>query len=355
MTTNLADFTKLTNEQLLEQIEMLAKCQDAPLSTLLFACATALRREMNQLQRFLDALAVGIGMGDPAGRIIASNATLQNMLGYTGDELASMVFTEITHPDDVDTGMALYRELVGGKRSHYSLEKRYLHKGGKLIWGRLHVSAIRDKRGELQSVIGVVEDVTERKTAEQALRKSEARLEHLLTSSPVVIYSAQPEDNYGATFVSENVIDQTGYEARQFVADSAFWLNHVHPDDKRRVLNEVAQVFASGQHRYEYRFLHKDGNYRWMHDEVKLFRDANGNPLEMIGSWSDVTQRKRAEEQTATLLEENRRLMQRLFHMQETERKHLARELHDEFGQWLSAVQAHAQAMLNSHPPSAAS
>jgi PAS domain S-box-containing protein len=310
----------------------------------------ALRESEERFRAIFEHSAVGIGMADRDGRVVVSNQALQTMLGYSGDELARMVFTEVTHPDDADADMDLHKELVAGTRNHYAMEKRYIDKSGKMIWGRLHASAIRAQDGELRSVIGVVEDVTERKRAERALRNSEARLEQLLTSSPAVIYSARVDGDYGATFISDNVSAQTGYQPRMFTSDSSFWLDHIHPDDRPRVLRELPKIFSIGVYCHEYRFLHGDGTYRWMRDDVRLHRDADGNPSEMIGSWWDITQRKLAEERSAALLEENRRLMQRLFQLQETERKHLAQELHDELGQWLSAAQANAQSMIGLVP-----
>lgn len=122
------------------------------------------------------------------------------------------------------------------------------------------------------------------------------RLQHLLATSPAVIYSCQPSGDYAATFIGENIIQQLGYTPQEFLKDAGFWANCIHPEDAPRVFNELRRLFEQGYHVHEYRFRHKDGTYRWMHDELTLVRDATGQPVEIVGSWLDITNRKRMEE-----------------------------------------------------------
>lgn len=137
-------------------------------------------------------------------------------------------------------------------------------------------------------------DITDRKQAADALLIAQKRLQHLVSYSPAIIYSCKPDD-YTPTFISENITLVLGYSAQEFLEDLHFWENHIHPDDKERLFAELPQLFDLGQHSFEYRFLHKDGTYRWLLDVIKLVRDAQGNPLECIGSMSDITQRKQVE------------------------------------------------------------
>ena len=143
--------------------------------------------------------------------------------------------------------------------------------------------------------------VEAQKRAEAALRESEARLTFLMQATPVVIYTCKPSGDYGATFVTENVLHQTGYSPREFTEDSGFWASHIHPDDRARVFAELPRLFEQGYHVHEYRLRHKDGRDLWMHDECRLIRDADGSPREIIGYWLDITARKRVEE-SQTLL-----------------------------------------------------
>jgi len=122
------------------------------------------------------------------------------------------------------------------------------------------------------------------------------RLKFMLTSSPAVTYVSKAFGDFAATFISENVSEITGYQSSDFLDNPCFWADHIHPDDEERIFNELNLLFEKEFHMFEYRFLHKDGRYRWMQDEMKLVRDASGNPLEIIGSWTDITSRKNAEE-----------------------------------------------------------
>jgi PAS domain S-box-containing protein len=136
----------------------------------------------------------------------------------------------------------------------------------------------------------------ERKRAEEALRAARGRLHHLLTASSAVVYSCEPSGSYSTTFISENVKDLLGYEARQFTEDPGFWARNIHPEDAPGIFAGLPRILELGHHQHEYRFRHQDGTYRWMHDAMRLVRDAAGRPVEIVGTWVDITDRKQAEE-----------------------------------------------------------
>jgi PAS domain S-box-containing protein len=139
----------------------------------------------------------------------------------------------------------------------------------------------------------------DRAQAEKDLLLAQERLQYLLTSSPAVIYSRKASQDYSTTFVSDNVKTLVGYQAREFLEDASFWKNHIHPEDIERVFTELPRLFETGYHRHEYRFQCADGTVRWMRDESKLVLDKAGNPLELIGYWADITDRKQAESDLA--------------------------------------------------------
>lgn len=142
----------------------------------------------------------------------------------------------------------------------------------------------------------VAERTAQLELTNRQLHQASDRLKFLVSANPAVIYTSRAEGDYGATFISDNVTAQLGYEPRDFVEDAEFWASHIHPEDAPRVFAEFPRLFEHGMHAHEYRFLHHDGTYRWMHDNIRLVRDADGNPTEIIGSWMDITARKQAEE-----------------------------------------------------------
>jgi PAS domain S-box-containing protein len=131
---------------------------------------------------------------------------------------------------------------------------------------------------------------------------SENRLKYLLSASPAILYSCAATGDYGATFISDNVTAQFGYTPAAFTQDASFWVSRIHAADRPQVFAELSHLFTNGHHTHEYRFLHQDGTYRWVRDDLRLLRDAAGKPLEIVGSWLDITRERQlaqAHQQTA--------------------------------------------------------
>lgn len=122
------------------------------------------------------------------------------------------------------------------------------------------------------------------------------RLQYLIDNTPALIYCTVPSGDFTMTFVSNNAFNMLGYRPEEMLADPNFWFDHIHPDDKPRIAASLAEVFTEGQRVDEYRFRASDGRYLWMHDTLRLVRDAEGRPLEVIGALTDITDRKRMEE-----------------------------------------------------------
>jgi PAS domain S-box-containing protein len=126
----------------------------------------SLRDTEQQLQIIFSESPMGIALVGADGRPILTNAALQKMLGYTGEELSRMAFTDFTHPEDCAKDAALYQQLIQGARKSYQIEKRYLRKDGQVVVGRLSVSVARQPGNHGNFSIGMVEDITERRNLE---------------------------------------------------------------------------------------------------------------------------------------------------------------------------------------------
>lgn len=123
-----------------------------------------------------------------------------------------------------------------------------------------------------------------------------ARLDQVLDSGPAAIYTCDVGRGFALSYLSENIKTLVGWEARDFLADSRFCLQQIHPEDRPWVCKRLELPWPEDRQTYEYRFLAKDGAYRWIHDDVRLMRDADGKPVEMAGVWIDLTDSKRMEE-----------------------------------------------------------
>jgi PAS domain S-box-containing protein len=136
----------------------------------------ALKESEARFRAIFENSAIGIALVDMHGHPVERNPALQKMLGYDETEPAQMAFNEFTHPADAQADWDLFTQLVEGKRDQYQLEKRFYQKGGEAVWGQLTVSLVRNQNGEPQYAIGMVEDISERKRAEEALRQLSGRL-----------------------------------------------------------------------------------------------------------------------------------------------------------------------------------
>lgn len=122
-----------------------------------------------------------------------------------------------------------------------------------------------------------------------------SRLQTLLAQSPAVIYTSHASKDYGTTFISDNIRDLLGYEPSDFIEDSGFWGDKIHPEDRARVFECLPDLFQEGSHVQEYRFRHKNGTYQWLRDECRLMKSQNGESVEIVGSWTDISEHKKME------------------------------------------------------------
>ncbi|MFK8068473.1 MAG: EAL domain-containing protein [Gammaproteobacteria bacterium] len=128
--------------------------------------------------------------------------------------------------------------------------------------------------------------------SDRSLQANSQRMQHLLSSSPSVIYSRSASKFSEFNYVSENSRRLLGWEAKLFIEDPDFWITKVHPDDLDQLKNHISLLSSSEISRVEYRFMHKDGEYRWINDESALVYDDNNYPLEHVGTWIDLTSEK---------------------------------------------------------------
>jgi PAS domain S-box-containing protein len=260
--------------------------------------------------RAMAASSNGVVIADvtsPDHPIIYVNSAFERMTGYSVAEVLGQPFPVVQKTDINEPALAeLKTAMLTGKDCTVIL--RNDNQYGRLFWHELNISPVYDVYGSLTHYIGIQTDITERKQAETALLISQQRLQFLLTASPAVIYTSKARPDFGVIFISENIKTLIGYEAQEFLQNSSFWYSHIHPDDAPGVLAELSQVLETKQYSLEYRFLHKDGGYRWVYDQGKVVWDQAGNPLELVGYWADITSRKQLEQELRVSLEKEKEL-----------------------------------------------
>jgi PAS domain S-box-containing protein len=130
--------------------------------------------------------------------------------------------------------------------------------------------------------------------AEEELRIAQARLEFLMTASPVVIYSDKPLPGYPTNFISPNVMQLLGCTPED-VCRPGWYKEHLHPQDSEQMAGSLDRILSGDVAVHEYRLRHRDGRYRWIRDRTHLVRDADGQPLEIVGSLEDITDVRQAD------------------------------------------------------------
>jgi PAS domain S-box-containing protein len=137
------------------------------------ATEARLKESEERFRGVFEGSALGMALADSSSRLVRVNPSLALMLGYSEEELISKGFLEITHPEDRKLDWDLHLELLAGARESFQIEKRYLRRDGSLIWGRLTTSALRGHSGSGGDlVLGMVEDITDRKAQEERIERS---------------------------------------------------------------------------------------------------------------------------------------------------------------------------------------
>jgi PAS domain S-box-containing protein len=276
---------------------------------------------------FRDA-GIGMAIVSPGGRFLAGNEAFCKFIGYTEEELLGKTVQSVTHPDDWPRFSQRLDQALTDGSSFQGVEKRCLHKSGKVLHGECSGSLIRDAHGRGLYFVAEVLDITERKRINQDLIESEGRFRLVANSAPVLIWMSGTDKL--RTFFNKCWLDFTGRTVKQELGEG--WARGVHPADLEHCLSISSGAFdARVDFEMEYRLRRYDGKYRWIVDYGVPRLESDGTFCGYIGSCVDITDRK----MNAESLEE---LSGRLIAAQEIERGRIARELHDDFSQRLALL-----------------
>ncbi|HYW00850.1 MAG TPA: PAS domain S-box protein, partial [Candidatus Acidoferrum sp.] len=147
----------------------------------------------------------------------------------------------------------------------------------------------------------VTEKTAKLQESEERYRFAKEQLEYAVFSNPAVVYVGKPlpdQSDFWATFVSKSVSSLLGFEPDQLTGESGarFWQSRLPAEDVQKFLAEMPLLWRDGRHAFEYRFLHKDGEYRWIREEQRVIRDREGNVRDVVGYWIDISKEKTLEE-----------------------------------------------------------
>jgi PAS domain S-box-containing protein len=256
----------------------------------------ALRQSEQLYRSTFELAAVGVAHVSPEGQWLRVNKKLCEIVGYSEQELLSLTFQDITHPDDLAADLAQTENVRNGTLNRYSMEKRYIRKDRSLVWVNLTVSGVRDTSGKLQHFISVVEDITARKSAERALRESEERLQ--LAQQVAKVGTFEWNIKTGVNRWTPELERLYGLPPGGFAGTQSAWEALVHPDDREETVRAVERVLRNEDRGFEgqWRVIWSDGSVHWLLGRAWVMRDQAGAPERLIGVNVDISERKRVED-----------------------------------------------------------
>lgn len=270
----------------------------------------AVRESESRFKGIFEGAGIGIGMTDPYGKMIESNQALEDLLGYQKDELLGKAIIELVHPDDRDFEKRYLTHYQNMSLKPGFFEKRYIRKDGSIIWGKLTTSVIYDEKGIPAFGIGMLEDITQRKHAEEKVKENQELLNRVNENLTEGIYRSVP--GKGLVYVNKAFAKMFGYEsvaeALRLSSDS---LNNFYDEENRRkkLLKEIKKKgYLKNK---ESLFRRKDGSTFWGLENSTVSTTADGG-LILDGVVVDITEKKKSEELLKSKNEELKKINEEL-------------------------------------------
>ena len=296
---------------------------------------------------------IGIAEVNAEGRHLLVNEFLCSITGYSRDEMLKRAFYDHTHEDDIEPDRTFYRQQVAGKCGRYSVEKRYVRKNGQVIWVLVHSTAVRDDAGRFRYAVRVIQDITERKRAEERLRQSERRYRELIEALPAAVFGTTDQEGR-ITFYNQAATELWGCEPELGKSEwcgswRLFW-----PDGTPLPHDQCPMAVALKEGRSirgaEAVAERPDGTRVPFIPYPTPLRDASGALIGAVNMLVDISERKQAELRQKLLVDElNHRVKNTLATVQSLASQ-TARRAHspDDFregleGRLMALSQAHDQ------------
>ena len=252
-----------------------------------------MQQSEEQFQVMFDIAPIGMAQADPqTGRFLRMNRKVCEITGYTANELLEMTISDITHPEDRDRSWTEYQRVVRGEAPDFKLEKRYIRKDGMIVWVNINTTVIRDVDGRPLRTVGIIEDISSRKEAEEKLKQSEKNFRKVFhTNQDSISVTRLSDGTYH--LVNEGFTRYTGYDAADVIGRTSFDVN-IWEDlaDRDRLLEGLARdgIVAS----LDANFRRKDGSIVSGIMSASVI-DLDGIP-HLFTVTRDITDRKQAEE-----------------------------------------------------------
>tara|TARA_R110000751_G_scaffold126574_4_gene228504 strand:- start:1095 stop:4229 length:3135 start_codon:yes stop_codon:yes gene_type:complete len=221
--------------------------------------------------------AIGMALLDENGKWLKVNSKVCEIVGYTQEELIKLTFQDITHPDDLDTDMALLQELINGKRDHYQMDKRYFHKDGHIVYILLAVSIVKNQAGKVLYFISQIIDISESKKLLSNITYQRELLSTLYKLSPIGIALNDYETGKFID-VNDKLLEPTGYSREEFLSLS-YWDTTPKKYEPLEVLAIQQMEREDSYDLFEKEYIRKDGSRYPIALQGIVIIDSNGKKL----------------------------------------------------------------------------
>ena len=285
-----------------------------------------------------NASPVGIAVENLEGQPLFVNPALCSMLGFSEEELRSKHCVQFSPPEDAEKDWNLFQQLRAGSINHYQLDKRYFRRNGSLLWGRLNISLLNSLLSPL--VIAIVEDITDKKAAEEVLLETNRALEaqaSLLQSREELLKTFVKNVPVGVAMLDRDMryLQVSERWCADFSSDSSQVLGRSHyeifPDVPERWKQIHRRALAGETLRAEEDRWDRKRGTTWLRWEIRPWQNPEGVPGGILIFSEDITRRKQMEEALS-------RMSRNLMESQEQERTRIGRELHDDINQRLAML-----------------
>jgi PAS domain S-box-containing protein len=252
----------------------------------------ALRASEERFCAFFHTSAVGTVQIGLDGRFIEVNDRLCQITGYSRQEMLGMTPGDLTHPDDRQHEEEVLSAYLQGLTGDYQAEKRYVRKDGRIIWVQVTAALIRDSQGKAYRSAGIIQDITERKQAEEALKESEERYREIVETTDEGVATHEPDGTI--TYVNRRMADMLGYSREEIIGRSS--TDFADNEERKVVVRARKSLKEQGSFSKERKLRRKDGSILWTLVNATPRRDCAGNFLGYMAMHTDITERKAAEE-----------------------------------------------------------
>jgi PAS domain S-box-containing protein len=256
----------------------------------------ALRESEEKLRAIFNIANIGVSITDKNGTFVMFNNWWIESLGYDEKEMKNLTNLDITHPEDKENSRIWFRKIVEGEVDKYRIEKRFVRKDGSVFWGDLSVSLIKNKYNNVTNVVGMVTDITERKQAEESLKKEHCQTQMYLDIAGVMLLVL---DRDGCiTRINKKGCSILGYTEQELTGCN--WFDMCLPDEMKEDVREVFEKLVNGDmspvEYYENSVLTKSGEHRILAFHNAFLLDFSDEIIGVVSSGEDITDRKSGEE-----------------------------------------------------------